>query len=463
MKTQEKAEKLFAQAAERISPTSAEAEREKAFALKLVAKLEDALERENVRVYFVGSTARDTGLAGDKDVDLFVAFPQKHSREHVVEKAIAATKKSIAARWQMHYAEHPYLQAVVDGYKVEVIPCFQILPHEPVKSAVDRSPLHMDYLQKRLSPSQKRDVRLLKAMLKRTGVYGAEASIGGFSGLLCEYLVLNYRSLWNLLDNAAQWKPPIVIDIEAAWESSEEAVKKFAPSQLVLIDAIDKNRNAAAAVSAETLAVFSSMAQAFVKNPHEKFFSAEQKTPSTAVVSKAISSRGTFLYALQLPRPAEVVDDTLIPQARKALHSLKRLLAEEDFQVFDASLVFSEKQLFLLLELASDSRPGVELFLGPPAWLARDARQFAEKHANAVRGPFILGERIAAEEKRARTEASDFFKQLISSPKGVAVGKHLLPAWKRCQLLEGKKIIAAMDESEFKQLASFVFKKAFWL
>ncbi len=367
------AERLFELVSSRISPTRDEAVREKALALKLVGKLEAGLAGQGVRVYFVGSTARDTGLRGDKDIDLFAAWPQKRSRDEIVEKTIAATKKAIPSGWQMHYAEHPYLQSVVEGYKVEVIPCFQISPHEAVKSAVDRSPLHMDYLQKRLSVQQKRDVRLLKAILKTAGVYGAEASIGGFSGLLCEYLVLNYRSLWGLLEAAAGWKPPVIVDIESAWQGREEQAKeKFSPAPLILVDAIDKNRNAAAAVSAESLAVFSSIAQAFTAKPEEKFFTRDEQPVSKSALEKAVSSRGTALFALAIPRPKSVVEDTIVPQAAKALESLKQVLAKEDFAVFDSALVFSEKNLFLLLEFSSPSRPAVRRFLGPPAWSSKD-------------------------------------------------------------------------------------------
>ena len=243
---------------DRISPTPSEAAAEKRFALALAEKLARAFAKNNarVKVHFVGSTARDTGLKGDKDVDLFVSFPRSKTREEIVAKTIAVTKRTIRTKWEMHYAEHPYLQGDVKNevdegkgkkgsgevFEVEVIPCFDTKPNEKLKSAVDRSPLHMLYLQKRLTKTQREDVRLLKQLLKAHEIYGAESRIGGFSGLLCEYLVLNYRSLDGLMRAAAQWKPPIVIDIEGYYA---DAAPSFT-EPLVLIDAIDRNRNAAA-------------------------------------------------------------------------------------------------------------------------------------------------------------------------------------------------------------------------
>ncbi len=465
MKQADRAEKLFAEVSAVITPTRQESEKEKAFALELVEKLEAAIRMPSARVYFVGSTARDTGLHLDKDIDLFVAFPQKFSREQIAEKTFAAANAGIPARWETHYAEHPYLAAVVGGYKVEVIPCFQIQPHEPIKSAVDRSPLHMDYLQKRLNFRQKRDVRLLKALLKRAGVYGAEVTIGGFSGLLCEYLVLNYRSLWLLLEAASQWKPPVTIDIESAWRGKElELAGKFAGSPIVMVDAIDKNRNAAAAVSGESLATLAAVAQAFTASPvKEFFFASEQKPALPAAVASAISARGTAFYAIEFPRPRGSVEDTVFPQARKILNSLCDVLKREDFPVLDSTILMDERRFWLLLELQYDKRPGVKIFSGPPVWFAKDAISFAAGHKRAVRGPYLSGERWYAEEKRSQTGAKEFLQARLKTPAGIGIGPHLDAAFKRARLHEGTKIVGEMDALELKRLDSFLHRRAFWL
>jgi tRNA nucleotidyltransferase (CCA-adding enzyme) len=44
------------------------------------------------------------------------------------------------------------------------------------------------------------EVRLLKKFMKGTGVYGAEIKIGGFSGYLCELLILKYRSFAQTIE-----------------------------------------------------------------------------------------------------------------------------------------------------------------------------------------------------------------------------------------------------------------------
>ena len=471
---EEQLEELFNHVSAQVSPLPEEAAREKQFALSLVKKLEAGLQGEGVRVYFVGSAARDTGLRGDRDIDLFVSFPQKHSRDFIVEKTISATKSSIPGSWEMHYAEHPYLQAKLvfgsDQYSVEVIPCFQISPHEGIKSAVDRSPLHMDYLQKRLNFRQKRDVRVLKLLLKRAGIYGAEARIGGFSGLVCEYLILNYRSLLGLLENACKWKPPAVVDIEGSWVRGKNnpkqklgEVQKQFPSPLVIIDAIDKRRNAAAAVSLQSLACFVSLSQAFLADPSEEFFFPPVFEPAPPEqIFSLIRSRGSFLCLLEMPAP-KVVEDILFPQARKTLNSLCALLQKENFGVIDSADFVAGNKLFFVLELASEERSPVKVFAGPPAWDGRAGEKFVSAHPKKLRGPFVRDERVVLEEKQETVSAKQFLQQLLEE-KGnmISVGSKLEGAFKRAKLISGKEIVSLPSEA-LLELQKYLKKKEFWL
>ncbi|MGB9577433.1 MAG: nucleotidyltransferase domain-containing protein, partial [Candidatus Norongarragalinales archaeon] len=99
-------EKIAEIVSRKVSPSPAEAAAEKKFAATLSRKLAAKLGRE-AEINFVGSAARDTGLAGDRDIDLFVAFPVSRDREYIIRKTISATKSAVKAKWEMHYAEHP--------------------------------------------------------------------------------------------------------------------------------------------------------------------------------------------------------------------------------------------------------------------------------------------------------------------------------------------------------------------
>jgi tRNA nucleotidyltransferase (CCA-adding enzyme) len=71
-----------------------------------------------------------------------------------------------------------------------------IVPNLEWLSATDRTPF-IHYVKKRLGKTLQDDVRLLKKFMQGIKVYGAEIKTGGFSGYLCELLILHYGSFAN--------------------------------------------------------------------------------------------------------------------------------------------------------------------------------------------------------------------------------------------------------------------------
>jgi len=452
MKRRQAIEALLEKLAKRITPTAEEAEKEKKFADWLAHKLSKALDVE-ASLYLAGSTARDTGLRGDKDLDLFVAYPKTRSRDYVVDKTIKAVKKAVPARWVMHYAEHPYLQARVRGFKVEVIPCFKHAPHEQLKSAVDRSPLHMDYLQKRLTPRQRRDVRCLKQFLKNAKIYGAELRVQGFSGLLCEYLVLNYRSFYGLVEAAKDWRPQEFIDIEGYYPSRKHSFKE----PLVLVDAIDKNRNAAAVVSSESFAKFVALCNAFWQKPSNKFFFAPSRVFTKRQLLKTFRARGTSLLCLRFKRPA-IVEDVLYPQLEKTAHSFRRQLELKGFLVFDSHYFCAAKSCFLLYEFYSLDKPDLQRLRGPFAFDSKAVARFLKAHRTRLRGPFVEGDRVFLEKVDA-ARAADFLKTLLR--KGTGVASHLKAPLRGARFVKNESVFNASGDA-LQELGNYLFKKEFW-
>ncbi len=446
----QKIEPLLKLVDKRICPSSSEAKNQKAFALRACARLEKELSGYGVKTHFVGSAARDTGLRGDNDVDLFVSFPLEYEEEIIVEATRNAAEKAFDAKWVMHYAEHPYLKAVVDGFDTEVIPCFEHGEDEPLKSAVDRSPLHMQYLEKKLSKKQKRDVRVLKKFLKNARLYGAELAVQGFSGLLCEYLILYYGSFKGLACAAESWRPPIRIDLEG------RSTKKF-DEPLVVIDAIDANRNVAAVVSETNLHRFMALSQAFVEKPSEKFFFSKKSKATPKKAEKAFERRGTFVATMKFAAP-DVVEDILVPQLRKSERGLKRQLEVEGFPLIATTSFIRGGDCFIVFEFGSNKRPAVKRMRGPFAWDSPSVTRFSRAHGNPLKGPFIEGNRVFVEVEPGERSALNFLKKLSKNTDVYASGSYLEPGLRKAKFLSGTQLARAAPA----EALDFFKKKEFW-
>ncbi len=452
-------EKIFIHAAAQISPTRAEAEEEKKFASKIAEKI-IAQVGKGADIFWVGSAARDTGLRNDRDIDLFVSYPRELDEELIVKRTIDAVKRSVVGKWEMHYAQHPYLQAQIEGFKVEVIPCFKTAPHQDIKSAVDRSPLHMDYLQKRLNSHQKRDVRLLKKLLKVAGVYGAEVDVGGFSGIVCEYLILNYRSLLGLLVAASSWKPQVIVDIEAH-RTGDDLTKEFS-SPLILVDAIDKRRNAAASVSLSSFSKFIALAKSFLENPSKKFFeNPKDEKLDKHSLQKKLSQRDTFLLGISFAKPRDVVSDILVPQLRKTMHSIKANCRMLGYPIIDCQEFVGENSCLLLFEFHSKHKHLMQKIIGPPAWQWTSVKKFVAAHKDdAIRGPYIEEDRIVVETICSNSDVSAAITEMIGSKNSVSIGSRFEKELSKAKLLENQQLLDGRN-NEFLQ-NYLTRKESFW-
>ncbi|MBI5229420.1 CCA tRNA nucleotidyltransferase [Candidatus Micrarchaeota archaeon] len=452
-------EELVKRVSSRVTPSQKEEVEEKDFASNLIRRLAAKLG-EGVRINFVGSAARDTGLKGDRDIDLFVAYPKNFPRVEIIKKTFNATKKAIRANWILRYAEHPYLQARINKFKVEVIPCFQIEPHEEIRSAVDRSPLHMDYLQKHLTEEQRRDVRVLKQFLKNADIYGAEAEVEGFSGLVCEYLMLNYRSFQGVVENAAEWKPPEVIDIEGVYEDwpRGKVLEKFGNAPLILIDVIDKNRNTTAAVCECNAAKFISLCRAFLEKPSEKFFFRKKEPIKKEAVLSAMAEKNHYFLLMEITKP-DVIEDILFPQLRKTAGVVARQFELNEFKVFEYSYFVTEKHAFILVELEGGELPPTKKLIGPPVSDPEAVKRFLKAHKRVIRGPWLEGARVAIEEKRILCNARELVGQMKHEPMRFGVASHFKKAFKRAKIGGGKGIL---NGETLQGVGSHVLRKEFW-
>ncbi len=420
-------------------------------------KTMDILEDMGYEAVVVGSTGKHTWLSGDHDIDIFVLFPKDVSREQLEEKGLEIGKeiaKRLKGKSLVKYAEHPYTQVHVNKFDIDIVPCYKIEKGEKIISAVDRSPLHLKYVLEKLSPEQRDEVRLLKQFMKGIGVYGSDVKHLGFSGYVCELLIIKYGTFENVLKEIDKWNVPQIVDMDHHFVRSLQGA-------LFISDPIDHQRNVSAAVNAENLVKIISCARKFLKNFDDKMFFEKVKPLSSSEIS-LLNKRESYFLALESKRP-DVINDTLFPQLRKATHRLKILLKEEDFIVLRSLEYADNKNITVVIELSSGILPGIRQMIGPPISSKFHTSEFLSKYTKVDFGPFIIEDRWAAEVKRKYRNPElllkDFLKNSEDNLIVKGVPKHVVKPIKSSKIFSGKSLWKLVKKN--KLLSDFVRKEYF--
>ncbi|WP_348612322.1 CCA tRNA nucleotidyltransferase [Halobaculum rarum] len=438
---------------ERVTPDPDEHERLDAAAADLADRARDAVAdlpspADGADVLTVGSTARGTWLAGDRDIDLFVRFPTDLSREEL-ERFGLRVGHAVLPDGEEEYAEHPYVVGTVDGFDVDLVPCYGVDAATEIRSAVDRTPFHNEYLLDRLTDDLAGDVRVLKAFLKGVGVYGSNLRTEGFSGYLTELLVLEHGGARETLAAVADWHPPVRFDPE------DHGTAEF-DDPLVVIDPTDPERNVAAVLSGDNLARLQHHTRDLLADPRtDPFFPADPTPLDASGVREHVDRRGTDPLAVVFDAP-DIVDDQLYPQLRRSLAGVER---ELDGMGFDAlrTTTFaaerddegSDRRAVLLVELADRELPAVERHEGPPVHVRDHAAGFYGKYADDpdAYGPFVAGGRYVVEREREPAERDAVAVLESDRIFDAALGARVESALERgYDVLAGEAIATLVDE-----------------
>jgi len=418
-----------------------------------------------------GSVAKDTWLGDDPDVDVFVRLPTSIPRESLGDVGLKiARKATLGMRQVERFAEHPYLEAFMDGVRVNIVPCYDAKSGEWI-SATDRTPFHTDYVNERLNDSLRKEVLLLKKFLKGIGVYGAEIKIGGFSGYLCELLILHYRSLDATLREFSAFNHRKVIDIEKYYANRAREIDLLFKEPLVIIDPVDKARNVASAVQPQKLYTLVGAARAFLKTPDKIFFFPPKPVAwSASELNRAIENHGSNIVLLAVGQ-VDAVPDVLWGQLYKTRRSLRKLLELGDFNVFRDAVWSDEKSVSVFLfELEQAVLSNVRLHLGPPLDREKESEDFLAKYASngdVVCGPYIACGRWVVELRRGFKGVAEFLdKKLVGGGENVGVAKLISKAiGNGFEILENKRIVVLCEGNP--ELAvfftEFLRDQPFWL
>jgi tRNA nucleotidyltransferase (CCA-adding enzyme) len=390
----------------RVRPTRSEDTRVAGAVRELTARvLEVASELDaHIEPCLVGSVAKGTHLKGP-DIDLFMLFPESTPLQRLKEQGVEIGRRVLGG--EEHYAQHPYVRGTFKGFQVDLVPCFHIRDTRKKMSAVDRTPFHTEFVKGNLVDSQRDQVRLLKRFMKGIGCYGAEAKVQGFSGYLCELLVIRFGSFEGAIGAAGGWTKGVSLHLP------DHPGKEF-QEPLTFVDPVDSERNVASAVSTESLRRFILASREYLEAPDVKFFyPLERGDWQKAEIEKVAGGRLENSIVVSFER-LELVDDVLYPQLRKSLASMKAVLRRNDFEVVGTA-VSVDRESHLLIELSSIRLPRERVHRGPPAGSPNE-HEFLAKWDNAgLSKPYTEGGRWFVVVEREHKRADALLKKSLPS------------------------------------------------
>ncbi|MFP3951620.1 MAG: CCA tRNA nucleotidyltransferase [Candidatus Bathyarchaeia archaeon] len=381
---------------ERLVPGPTERKRLEDFTQSLTEDLQDHLRGEDydVSVEVHGSVSRDTWLRGQRDIDVFLVLNIEEGWNRI-EGILDALKVYLGSGWVEAYAEHPYLRVCLDGFTVEFVPCFRIARGDELISSTDRTPLHTGYVSSTMEPGQADEVRLLKQFMKGIHVYGAEIKVQGFSGYLCELLILRYGGFRGVLEAAASWRSGEVIQMEDQRNSGE--LRKLFSDPLIVPDPVDPVRNVASAVSEEAYWTFIAASRFFLEDPSEGFFFPKKRDIGESQVLRMVKDHPLDILFLVIRGGDHQVPDVLWGQLHKTRDAIINYLEECGFRVERAAFWSDDEDLNVLtIELGSATIPRAAKQYGPPVRMRDDSRGFLKTHIGdeeTVSGPGVEGDR----------------------------------------------------------------------
>ena len=395
-----------------IKPTNEEDSEVNRVSLKLMEYLQECISAENIdaEVFLVGSVSKGTYLRGKSDIDIFIAFPLDTDKQFLKENGLKLAhmcNDHFGGVAKHHFASHPYVTCDIEGFEVDIVPCYAINDGSELKSAVDRTILHTKYVKANLKDSQKDEVLLLKRFMDMTGTYGSEFKVGGFAGYLCELLIIKYGSFENTLKYAQHWQFGHVIDLE------DYGTSDLFKDPLIVVDPTDKNRNVGAALRLDKMGEFIQSARNYLNSNNKKdYFYPLKRNLNKELILKEFENRGSDLIAIKFDIP-EIPLDTLHPQIRKTTEALERKLNDEEFNVFRADYWTDESEYgVILLEMASSTLNNVKINVGPKVFINRACNNFANKYG--AENCYILGDYLVSNRKREFTKAEDYIAHILT-------------------------------------------------
>ncbi|MFC1648529.1 nucleotidyltransferase domain-containing protein [Nanoarchaeota archaeon] len=386
-----------------------------------VNQINKALDEHGINAECVvgGSFAKGTHLKGDHDVDLFVRFDYNKYHSQDISKIL---KNALPFKAETLPGSRDYFQFDKGNMSFEVVPVLYVDTYEDAKNVTDMSPLHATWFNRHVKKELglNNEVRLAKQFCKANKVYGAESYIQGFSGHVMDILIIYYGSFEKLVKAASQWSSRVVIDVEHHLSNPLKQLNKSKiQSPLVLVDPLQPDRNAAAALSRDKFELFKSRCKEYLKNPSEDFFK-PTKLEFYDLKKKAGNKYFVFLEAW----PYKGKDDVMGAKLRQVHEHLFMKLNEQEWNILEADWEFVKAVKTRSKKKDLSKEPHGKLYFviskkvlpylertGPPVQQHEDVKKFAKAHEHT----YVRGGRLYAKVKRKYMNPEDYIDYLFTT------------------------------------------------
>lgn len=399
------------QSLRKIQPTKVDLKEASTVFSRVKKALDTEIGARAVDVAFIelegSSGIKQTQLRGWKELDVFIGLPvsiisdlfentkttkpliRRLLKKMVRDVAVSALKRTNAEEIQVAYAEHPYVVAHLDGYKVDIVFCFDltrdyIAENGPI-TAVDRTPHHSRFIHEQLSESQRDDVRLLKAFFQSSFVYGDSCPIGrsGFTGFSTEMLIFHTQTLESAFEYLSNSKPK---PLDFFNRSTTALERKFTPDFFIISDPIDPNRNIASSISKRAYTFTTHKARQLLKSPSIRFF---ERQPIPQLPLSELNQIESNYFVIEFQDQTGWHYTKTRDKLYRFFSKLSRFLNQEPtgeirfgFVLFEE--LFHKDTFAIALFIEKDQLSRTFIREGPPEDYPEGVDQFLAKHPDAI-------------------------------------------------------------------------------
>ena len=383
-----------------IIPSSNEHNKVIEAANEVVQIVNEKAEKFKAELVIGGSVAKGTWLPGISDIDCFLRFNYIQYKDTDESKIRGSAKskelvgksdnlsdiaekiiKSCFKNYIKLHGSRDYFQTKYYGFDIEIIPVLNITKPDMMKNITDVSPLHFIWLRKRTRQlNLGNEIRIGKKFFKANNLYGAESFIRGISGHVIEVLTINYGGFVNLLKAISKWQDRAIVDPENRYVNEKQMMllmnESKTMSPLIVVDPIQPERNASAALSKEKFDELKKLAKKFLANPSTAAF--KEKTLTADKIKSRKTKNNLLLFSAAPDKTVTI--DVAGCKILKQFEYITDILEKFDFKIVKQDWYWDKKNAALLWfyvnpkKLSSDFR-----HWGPPTELIQHTTAFKKE------------------------------------------------------------------------------------